>query len=53
MMTKITYPDAKEKPLLELCSAELGGATETSVLDGGPEKLSRKFEMLVHKTHDW
>lgn len=26
-------PDVKEKPLLELCSAELAGATETSVLD--------------------
>lgn len=32
--TKITYPGAKEKPLLEICSAELAGATETSVLEG-------------------
>lgn len=32
--TKVTYPDAKEKPLLTLCSTELAGATETSVLDG-------------------
>lgn len=31
---KVTYPDANEKPLLRLCSAELAGATETSVLDG-------------------
>lgn len=29
---KMTHPDAKENPLLVLCSAEPAGATETSVL---------------------
>lgn len=29
-------PDAKEKALLVFCSAELAGATETSVLEGWP-----------------
>lgn len=31
---KLTHPDVKENPLLVLCSAELAGATEASVLDG-------------------
>lgn len=30
---KLNHPDAKEKPLLVFCSAELAGATETSGLD--------------------
>lgn len=32
VQNKLTHPDVKEKPLLVLWSAELAGATETSVL---------------------